>query len=413
MKIILSKIAITIVTTLLFASCLIACSQDEKSPAQPSEPITVKIGYLTEMTGGIPEDPKWHTYALSEIVAYYNEHNLIPGVQFEIVKCDTQYMIDRTLSCYEKLKSEGVDFIWSNLPWTATELRSKSADDNLVVFTEVSNMQNSDLNDGYVFGFCTTPEYEVYTLLRWISENDPDFPKDKPAKIGAAAWKDDYREIWFESIIQYAESNPDQYEWVEGYLTDIKFTWSEEVEGLRYCDYVYIPIPPNTFIKNYRDEGYSAKFIGNEWHSTFVYMLDRANLWDSTSGMILVKSIPWVTDEDPLIVKAKQIFCDNHSRCSDILNEYEANYYIALAYDIQLIFELVGYTIDKVGWTNFNSETLYESSQSFSFSNGIVSHSFNAIKRTSNDDLGIYEIDATNKTLVRAETDWIPIVTTP
>ena len=135
-------------------------------------------------------------------------------------------------------------------------------------------MDIKKLEGGYVFSLGITPEYEAYTLLKWLAENDPDFPKDRPAKIGGASWLDGYSIVWFDAARKYAEAHPEQYDWVKGYLNEFSFIWNNEVEGLKDCDYVFVPTPMHKFVEEYRLAGHTAKFLGSDVQVAFLGMID-------------------------------------------------------------------------------------------------------------------------------------------
>ena len=166
---------------------------------------------------------------------------------------------------------------------------------------------------GYVFSLGTVPQYDSYTQLKWIAENDWDWQTKGPAKIGGAAWSEDFSNAQFSAMKEYASVHPDQFKWENGFLTDFKFNWTAEVESLKDCDYVYPPVPMHVFANEFRRNGYDAKFIGNDPHAGFLDIIDQGDYWDEIDGMLFIRGSRWWTEEGFLIDLTKQILFDNHS----------------------------------------------------------------------------------------------------
>ena len=141
----------------------------------------------------------------------------------------------------------------------ALNLKSLLEEDNMVLFA-LYPLKEALEPPGYIFSACTTlPEYSCWTLLKWIAENDPDFPKDRPAKLGAAGWADGHSEPFFEAAKKYAEVHPDQYNWINGFITGYSFKWEKEANSLKGCDYVIPPARISDFARDYNAVGGTAR----------------------------------------------------------------------------------------------------------------------------------------------------------
>ena len=97
----------------------------------------------------------------------------------------------------------------------------------------------------------------MYTLMPWIEENDPNFPTDRPAKIGGVGMMQNYAQYLQDAAKAYADANPDKWEWIGGHILGWEtVTFGPEVDAMMDADYI---IPPSTgfyigsFIKEYRD----------------------------------------------------------------------------------------------------------------------------------------------------------------
>ena len=124
------------------------------------------------------------TMALEDLTRYYNEHNLVPGVRFEVLTYDGQFDPSLDIPGYEWLIENGAGFIFTPVPSTTVALKNRAQADEMVVFT-VSLADEALDTPGWVFGVGNTlGKAHAYTGLEWIFESDEDFPRDRPAKIG-------------------------------------------------------------------------------------------------------------------------------------------------------------------------------------------------------------------------------------
>jgi hypothetical protein len=151
--------------------------------------------------------------ALEDTAEYYTENNLIPGVEFEVVTYDGQYDPSRDIPGYEWLKERGADFIFSPVGATAVTLKPFLEEDKMVLFMMAPH-EDAFAPPGWVFAPGNSLFNEqMYTLLKWVAENDPDFPQDRPAKIGAAFWNESTGLAMLDGAEKYAEAHPEQYSW--------------------------------------------------------------------------------------------------------------------------------------------------------------------------------------------------------
>jgi len=390
-----------------------ARSPEPSSPAQ-SGPVRIVIGNLTDKTGVSANALNVIDMALEDLVGYYNEEGLIPGVKLEVATFDGQWDPARNVPGYEKLRNKGADMIWTPVPPAVETLMPRVSDDEFVLFASTANMDPEILEGGYVFSLGIMPEYEAYTFLKWIAENDPDFPQGRPAKIGGASWLDGYSNIWFRAAEAYAKAHPDQYEWVGGYMTQFSFTWGAEVEKLKSCDYVYVPAPMYNFVKEYREAGYTtAKFLGTDVQAAFLAMLDDAGLWDGIDGMLFSRSSRWYNEHDPIIDLANKLLDEKHPAEAADIREGGSGYIAGK--QAYLMLEIIKKAVNDRGAQNFDSQTLFDAATSFSFTlDGIEGFaSFDKTKRYVQNYYSIYEARASGENIFRIEPEWIEQVMTP
>ena len=421
-----AKLGVIVPTSVLLAlPLLISCGGDGVDTAGPlvqptdkqtlvSDPVdevVIIIGNLSDITGPSSNAMTVITMALEDIVEYYNENNLISGVEVKVLTYDGQADPSRDVPGYEWLRDNGADVLFTSVPFTATTLEPRINDDEFVLFASSGDIESID-PPGYVFSLGTIPQHEALTLLKWIAENDPDFPEDRPAKIGGAGWIEGYSSSFFAGAEEYAEAHPDQFEWVGGYLTNYTFTWGPEVVALKDCDYVYPGVVLNTFVREYRAAGYTGKFIGTSAQTAFFGLIYSSDLWDEIDGSLFVLPARWWTEEGSMIDLVKQLLHENHPNDVEDLTQQGMGYLAGVtAYQM---LGIIGEAVEAVGPGFFDSQALHAAAENFSVSiDGIPRYSFGKDKRWMIDQYAVFEASGDDEDLFRVDPEWIPVVTEP
>lgn len=317
-------VLMTVVPTLL---ALAACAGGEEEeppplarpmatveePAEiPTEPVVITIGNLTDLTGPGASGLTPVNMALKDLTAHYNEQDLIPGVRFKVIAYDGQWDPARDMPGYEWLREKGADLIITPSTTVPITLKPRVDSDEVVLFALATN-KDAFLPPGYVFNLGVDPQYQGYTTLKWIAENDWDYSTKGPAKVGGAGWSQPYSEGFLAAMEEYCLVHPDQFEWEGGYLTNFSFAWGSEVEALRDCDYVYPGMVMMNFVREYRAAGSTeAKFVGSDPQAAFFGQVDDAELWDEIDGMLFLKSSRWWNEECEMVSLAKQLLHAYH-----------------------------------------------------------------------------------------------------
>ncbi|MFO8102386.1 MAG: ABC transporter substrate-binding protein [Dehalococcoidia bacterium] len=400
------KIGFFLLGILLLALPMLAACGD----GEPSESVTITIGNHTDATGVASNAMAVITMALQDTIDYYNEENLIPGVELELVNYDNQYDPARDVPGYQMLKQEGAKVIFGTVASTGVTLKPFLQKDKIVMIMMSPNKAAFD-PPGWVFALGNTRyDEQIFTLLKWISQNDPDFPSGRPARIGGAMLNESAGQAILEAAEEYANANP-EYDWVEGFLPQLTFKWDSQAEALKDCDYVFPAVPPQTFVKDYREAGGRGKFIGTDAHVAFMGQIYDAELWDEMDGMYAVRPFRWWTDDSEYTLFTKQLLKENHpDRAEEIIRNGVG--YITVQPAVMLL-EAIRETVEEMGAEDFTSEALYDHLQSFSINFDGCHHSFSQTKRTSNDYVNIHQLDAERKDFFLAHEGWIPILTEP
>ncbi len=417
-RILLTSLGLLSVLTLI-AGLLSCDSEKEPTPLtnpQPAptsiaslifEPEVITIGNLTDTTGPSSGAIMTVDMALDDIVKYYNEEMIIPGITFEVMKFDTQLDPARYVKGYETLMDRGADIIITAVPGVATEIKSIAEADEIIIISLSAN-KAAMVPPGYVFSLNAFNDELAYTALEWIAQNDDDFPQDRPARIGGASWNEPYTISLFDGAQKYCMENPDQFEWKGSYVTDFSFAWDDQVEALKDCDYIIPPQIMHIFARQYRDAGYSTKFIGFDGQSSFFNMIDKANVWDAIDGMLFFKTSLWWNDDGQEIEYTRNLLIENHPDNAEMVMRSGSGY-LAI-FPLKSMFSMIADTVEAKGNKEFNSQALYETALSFSFDVGDIQHDFTETKRTSANYIRAYELDAAEKDIFLIDSEWYPLV---
>ena len=378
------------------------------TPTIPDEPVVFTIGNLTDITGPGAGSVAMVDYALDDLAEYYNENNLIPGVELKVIEYDQQMDPARDIPGYEWLLDKGADVIFTPVPATPTTLKSRADRDEVVLFA-VAASKEGILPPGYVFNLGVDPEHEAYTLLQWIAENDWDYQTKGPAKIGGAAWAEPYSATFLDAVKEYCSAHPDQFEWEGGFLTGLGFTWTSEVAALKDCDYVFPGVVMGAFVKQYREAGHTeAKFVGADSSAAFLGTVQ----WDDIDEMLFVMYARWWNEEDEIIDLARQLVHEYHPGDADEIIRSGIGYLAIHQVDVML--SIIADAAEAVGPHNLDSQSIYDTATSFVLmSDGVQRVSFSEEKRNATDSYGIYEARSTEEDLFRVHDEWCPAIKNP
>ncbi|MBM3133075.1 MAG: ABC transporter substrate-binding protein, partial [Chloroflexi bacterium] len=130
-----------LVLVLALLPVLAACG-DDGAPStslppggdEPARKVTITVGNLSDLTGPAAAAMTVINMALEDIVRYYNDEDLIPGIALKVVTYDGQYRPSNNIPGYEWLKERGADLIFSAVPGTPETLKPFVDSDRMVLF---------------------------------------------------------------------------------------------------------------------------------------------------------------------------------------------------------------------------------------------------------------------------------------
>lgn len=405
---------------LLVLPLLVACgggdddTDDATKPSDTSdspEDVTITIGNLSDFTGVAAAGMASINLGINDLVDYYNENNLIPGVKIKVVEYDGQFDPSRDIPGWRWLIEKGSDLIFTPVPPAVVTLQPVADREEVVLFTATAGLETLD-PPGYLFSLGTIPQWEAYTLLKWIAENDWDYQTKGPAKIGGAAWDEPLVQQFFDAMEDYADAHPDQFEFIGGYYAPFgTFMWGPEVEALKDGDYVYgCTACLSGFAREFRNVGGEGKLIGDGPHAAFMGLIDDANAWDEIDGMLFVMATKWWNDEGELIKLTKDILYENHpGSAEDIIRSGTG--YLAM-YVPYILLNIIADAAEAVGPENIDSQAIYQAAESFSLVvDDVELYSF-IDNRSVSSYYRIMEARETERDLFSIS-DWLPLVTEP
>ncbi|MFC2027653.1 ABC transporter substrate-binding protein [Chloroflexota bacterium] len=390
----------------------------EPTPS-PTEVSKFKLGNISDVTG--PAAPALTVVdgALADLVKYFNDNNLIPGLEVEVEAYDSQYNPANTKAAYEWLIERDADVIVTGLPPIIDVVYPMCTEDEVALLTIACNAEAIVLPT-WNFAFEVTTQSFMYTLMPWIEQNDPNFPTDRPAKIGGVGFAGNYAQYLQDSAKAYVDANPDKWEWIGGHILGWEtVTFGPEVDAMMDADYI---IPPSTgfyigsFIKEYRDAGGEANFLGTDAHNAYMGLIvDAVGGWDAIDGMLFALPNRWYNEDSEVTNLMNQLLMDYHGASEAASMKKAGSSYQGAFHMWWGILMLIQETAEQHGSDNVNSQTIYDTATSFTLNmDGGQVLSFSETERTAWDYFGIYEASAADEDLMRiGADDWWPVRTEP
>jgi len=410
-KLVIICLAILLLTLPLLAAC------DDDETAEPTAPVTepvedvkITIGNISDMTGPAANSLIMVNSGMDDLVRYFNEENLIPGVELDIKHYDGQYNPANDKPGYEWLKEKGADLIFAGLPNTPVTLKPFLEDDQMMCFSLTASEAVID-PPGWVFAMSAPTGAYAKTQLKWIAENDWDWEANGPAEVGGAGWVGPYWQELAAGAEQYCEEHPEQFTWIGAQLNQYQQIWDTEIQALKDADYVF---PPGagmiSFIPAFRKSGATAKFICGEAHAPFFNYAAQAAGWDALDGSLFVLPNRW-WNEDAQIPNLANDFIEAYHPGKAEEFQGSGSSYLGPIGQFYGVFTILKETIEQVGAENFTSQSFYDTATSFSMTyDGCEEWNFTDTKRTAWNYVGIYELSAAETGLVRADPEWQLIV---
>ena len=326
--------------------------------------VTIRIGQLTDFTGVGSPALKPITYITEDMIRYYNDENVIPGVKLKLDAYDTQFNPARYSLGYDWCKDKGDKLIITIIADAPVMLKPFAARDKVAIAAMSGTPELFD-PPGWVFGFSNTNEDSAKILLHWIVGNDwPNKGQGTP-KIAIIGWNVTSSINAANAAEAYLEAHPDEYEYVDRITTPVgTATFTAESRRLKDkgCDYIAVTTG-NVFgplLRDLRAVGSQATLLDCEGAAgSFQRMYEQLVGWDMLDGQYSTSnSFAWSDTADPIVQLATTLVHRYHS--SEAQGLMIGNTYVGPAAMMAAILEILQQAVKNVGAENFNGQAYYD-----------------------------------------------------
>lgn len=382
--------------------------------------VTITIGALLDLSGPASVGIKPIAEGYLDLVKWYNDHEVIPGVTINGLVYDTQYSVARVLPGYDWLRSQGAQAIYAVVPEDAAALQTRVKQDRVPQLTGILTPEIM-ADPGYTFVANGSYEYNSFTGMKWIAENQWDYKTKGPAKIGFVGWQLSSNVIKVNAMQAYAQAHPDQWTYVVTSWTPFGGTFEGVVDQFRDCDYICSTSNLYAgFWKAYLAAGYSkaiaVDFEGNL--GTYLDYVVAMNGWQPYDNAVQTLSCPTWSELDkyPLLQTIRNMIETYRTNGADYTTYADRFGYMAGSYSISSTFlDILALAVKMVGAENFNSEAYYNACLEYKTDGPIWANhpvwSFDEYHCLGH-GLDIVLINAAEKRMYEKEA-WVPMVTAP
>jgi len=379
--------------------------------------VTITIGDVEDLTGPSASAAQWSHITTADMVRYWNDEGLIPGVKLNLVTWDERYDPSRDLPGYEWCKERGAKVIYSLEPSFSEAVKPFAERDRIVICSAAATKPQIE-PPGWVFDFSATFAMDTKTILKWVSENDWDYSKGVP-KLGFPGWNEPLEVDMDKAISEYVQDHQGKFDYVGAFLTPTgTANWAGQVEKLKNCDYIFWAGGLQAqFLKQFHDAGYTTRFISSMAAVAFRgFMVDLFGWEPPLDGMISTFASPWWGEGDSyaMVKLAEENLRRYHSsgQADEIIYRGGGSY-VGSSQSMYAILEILKAAVEEVGARNFDGQAYYNAALKYELSGpvwkGYPQWGFSQTKRCWQDDEMIYRWSAEAKDLVRIS-DWIPVV---
>ncbi|MBM4462708.1 MAG: ABC transporter substrate-binding protein [Chloroflexi bacterium] len=412
MRRLLNKVTVILLALVFVGTLGLSCGGGDDE-----EKVTITIGEMTDLTGAASSAVASIHYGLVDLVRYYNDEGLIPGVKLRLVTWNTHLDPARTIPGYDWLRQRGADLIVSLITQDAVMLKPFADRDKFPIFSQTTNQVMME-PPGWVFCLSSRADHMIVTLLKWVSEKHWDYDHGTP-KIGFVAWDDPSGREIEQGMKTYSQAHPDRFDYVRGFLPPMGTAFfSAEVEGLKNCDYVCAySVSGISFLQQYLAKGYRTTVLDPAVFPSFQgYLLDRVG-WQAVDGMLsVISSLTWTETEPHAMQDLARQLLQRYRRgqAEDFIRE-GTGYFSAGVVSNVAVLDILQNAIGAVdGAENLSSQAIYDAAVGYKIGGtlwqGYPEWGFGQTKRYLYDDARIYEWKAAEEDIVRVQ-DWIPLVT--
>ena len=378
--------------------------------------VAITIGEITDLTGpGSPAVITLH-YCLQDMISYYNDEGLIPGVKLKMVSWDNQYDPAREVLGYDWAKGKGAKVIVVVIPQSGVMLQPYANRDHVPIVALSTHKDTLD-PPGWVFSMSNSADMHLKSLLKWISEEHWNYAQEgRVFKLGLAGWSEPQILAIKQAMEEYQQDNPDQLDFVGSYIVPFStMIWGHEIDALKDCDYICVMgYPMGSFMKRFQEKGYHATFIDPSAGAASYrgFLVDMLG-WEGLDGTLTSNSAPFWTDDTPIVRLARQLLeLYRPGQAEDVI--YAGLAYVGGVHNLLNAFQILANAVEAVGAENFDGQAYYDAAIKFKTSGpmweGYPQWEFTETKRYLVNSLIVSEFSAEVEDLVNLS-GWLPLIT--
>jgi ABC-type branched-subunit amino acid transport system substrate-binding protein len=337
--------------------------------------VTIHIGQLTDFTGAASPALKQITYITEDMIRYYNDENIIPGVKLKLDAYDTKFDPSRYSLGYDWCKQKGDDVIITIIADAPLMLKPFAARDKIVL-AAMGGSPELFTPPGWVFGFSSANEDSGKILLHWIVGND--WKGEGTPKIGMVGWNDTQSTSVANAVEAYLKAHPDEYDYVDRITTPVgQYTFTSEAKRLKDEGVDYVAAPSGAMfaalLRDLRAAGSQATLLDCEGGmGSFQTMYAQLVGWDLLDGQYsTANSFYWTDTASPIVDLATTLVHRYHSagEAQDIISG--GNAYVGPAFMMTGILEVLQQAVKNVGAENFNGQAYYDAALNYKTTSSI------------------------------------------
>jgi hypothetical protein len=263
---------------------------------------------------------------------------------------------------------------------------------------------------GWVFCFGSYFNDSVDVLLKWLSEQWPDYPT-KP-KLGGYGWVEGGQIACGKAMAEYCQAHPDEFEWVGNELEPVgSMMWAGPIEKLKDCDYIFtVAGHPGgiSMLRDYRAKGYKATWISNDSFATNVALTVNMVGWQGVDGTLEDHPTRWWHESYPLIETLEEIAHRYYPNAAADMESAGIGF-IGGGQQAYAMSVLLAQVLQQAGTKTVDGQTIYDAAITFKTTfEGYPEWGFSETKRYAASSFAMYKWSAEAGDLVRIS-DWLAV----